>query len=298
MSDKMQLNRQRRQRLSDAETAERMLQAGVRFVAEEGLSLSLEHLQMEELIQAAGVSRTSSYRRWPTKSLFAADLLLRLAQATELSADIPGLSAALSAIPDGVFADLGSEQGRRNAVVEILRVVIEADFLGMLNSAQWRSYISLRAAFTGLPDGELRSRVAEALSATEDRFAGARAITFRSLVELMGYRIRRPDPAAWEQLSLTLGAVSTGLLIRAYSDPDAVTRTTERAAFESSLEAPWSSSTLATVGVFLDAVEPDPAAVWSAERITAVRAHLEDIDETLSRILSTGTAGNAPLQGQ
>ena len=61
-----------------------MLDAGARLIAAQGLSLSLEHVSMEELISDAGVSRTSSYRRWPTKDLFAADLLLHLARNTRL----------------------------------------------------------------------------------------------------------------------------------------------------------------------------------------------------------------------
>lgn len=269
------------------ETEARMLDAGVRFVADQGLSLSLEHLSMEELIQAAGVSRASSYRRWPTKDLFAADLLLKLAMATELSGDIPGLPGALAAIPEEAFASLDTEQGRRNAVVEVLRVVMDTDFLAMLRSADWRSYIALRAAHIGLPDGELRVRVADALSQTERRFTGTRAAAFEVLAELAGYRLRRPDPQAWQRLSLTVGAVATGMLIRGYSDPEAVIGTSELAAFGCTIPAHWSTSTLASVGILLDAVEPDPAVVWDAGRVAALRARVGDAAGTVQKVLAS-----------
>lgn len=289
VTEGMQLRRNpgRRQRLTDAQTEARMLDAGVRLVAEQGLSLSLEHLSMEELIQTAGVSRASSYRRWPSKDLFTADLLLTLAGATELSGDIPGLPEALAAIPEEVFAHLDTEQGRRDAVVEVLRVVTDIDFLTMLHSADWRSYIALRAAHIGLPDGELRTRVAEALSETERRFTGTRAAAFEVLAELVGYRLRRPDPQAWQRLSLTVGAVATGMLVRGYSDPDAVLGTSELAAFDSTRPAPWSVATLAAVGVLLDAVEPDPAVVWDAERVAALRARVGDAAGTIQKVLAS-----------
>lgn len=287
MTDKLQVQRRRRPRLSDAETEERMLDAGLSFVAEQGLSLSLEHLQMEELIQAAGVSRTSSYRRWHTKSHFAADLLIRIAQATDLSGDVPGLAEALESLPNDLLANLDTDPGRRDATVEVVRVVMDTDFRAMLESADWRAYIALRAAYIGVLDGELRARVADALTATERRFTGRRSQAFRALTELLGYRLREPTGTAWEQLSLTLNAVATGMLIHAYSDPTAVTETTERAAFGSTRKAAWSPATHAEAGIVFAAIEPDPDIEWSAERIAALRARLTHAAATIEGIRST-----------
>ncbi|MDN6024977.1 hypothetical protein [Bifidobacterium mongoliense] len=290
MTDKMQVRPRRRPRLSDAETEERMLNAGLSFVAEQGLSLSLEHVQMEELIQAAGVSRTSSYRRWPTKSLFAADLLIRIAQATDLSGDVPGLPEALESIPSTLLARLGTPQGRRDATVEVLRIVMGTDFTAMLASTEWRAYIALRAAYIGVLDGELRTRVARALSETERRFTKRRSQTFHALAKLLGYRLRDPATTTWEQISLTLNAVATGMLIHAYSDPAAVTDTTERTAFGSTYPAKWSPATHAEAGVILSEWEPDPDIEWSPERITTLRARLTDATSTLNSILATRDA--------
>jgi len=261
-----------------------MLQAGVRFVAEQGLSLSLEHLSIEELIQAAGVSRTSSYRRWPTKDLFGADLLLLLASATELSGEIAGLSDALASIDLELLKSIDTEQGRRDAVVAILRVVMETDFLAMLDSTEWRQYTALRAAHVGLPDSDLRERVASELRDAERRFTQARATALQVLTSLVGYRLRCPDADAWERLSLTLGAVSTGMLVRGYSDPEAVRSTTTLSPFGSSVAAPWSVATLASVGILLDSVEPDPTLMWDEARIAALRARVADIEGTIRHV--------------
>lgn len=264
-----------------------MLNAGMNFVAEQGFSLSLEHLQMEELIRVAGVSRTSSYRRWPTKNFFAADLLIRIAQATDLSRDVPGLPEALKSIPAQMLDDLNSPEGRHDVAVEVLRTVVDADFAAMLESSQWRAYIALRAAFTGALGDELRAHVANALSDTERRFTRQRAQTFHALTGLLGYRLRDPLTTSWDQLSLTLNAVATGMLIHAYSDPAAVTDKKKITPFGSSHLAAWNPATLAEVGAILGAIEPDPKITWSPEHSAKLQTQLTDAASTLDDILST-----------
>lgn len=279
----------RRPRLSDAETEQRMLDAGVRLVAERGLSLSLEHLSMEELVQDSGVSRTSSYRRWPTKDLFAADLLLRLAHATDLPADLPdGLPGLISDLAElGTRAgDLGSAAARRDLVVAVLRIAVGRDFEAMLGSPAWRTHVALRAAHLGLPDGDLRAQVAAALRDTERRFTERRAAVFAALADLIGYRLTVADARGWLRMSGTLGAVATGLLVRGYADPESVTATTRAAPFGSSTPADWSEATLASVGVLLGAIEPDPTIVWDDARTAALRARLRDPGSALRTLLA------------
>lgn len=162
----MQLRRnpERRRRLSDAETEQRMLDAGTRLVGEQGLSLSLEHISMEELIADAGVSRTSSYRRWPTKDAFAADLLLHIAGQTQLSTDRAPYLDAIRNLPPELTEHLDTAQGRRDVAVEVMRTLAIADFSGSLASPSWRSFVVLRAAHGTLPAGELWDRLTEALT--------------------------------------------------------------------------------------------------------------------------------------
>lgn len=267
----------RRPRLSDAETEARVLAAGAALVAEQGLSLSLEHLAMDDVIHAAGVSRTSSYRRWPSKEHYAADLLLHLAEASELSGDVPGLDEALAALPDAAFADVATAEGRWTALVETLRVLVHTDFVAMLDSADWRTYVVLRGAHVGLPDGTVRARVAQALTATERRFTRTRAAAFETLATATGHRLRPDDPRGWDGLALTVGALTTGLLIRAWSDPADLTSPTDRRAFGATLVSPWTTATLLVAGVFLDAVEADPAVDGDTDRVAEMRDRARDV---------------------
>ncbi|WOQ17266.1 hypothetical protein [Raineyella sp. W15-4] len=294
MTDGLQLrgNPGRRRRLSDVETERLMLEAGRAVVAQEGLSLSLEHVSMEDLIQTAGVSRTSSYRRWPTKDAFAADLLLYIAEHTELSSDFAPYAEAVRTIPAGVLTSLDTEQGRRDAIVEVFRVLTDADYAAALGSQTWRSYQVLRAAHGALPDGELRRRIASALRGTERRFVHYRAAMFAAAAELMGYRLRNPEAFDWRTLAEITSATFTGMAVRGYSDPEAVRTPRSCAPFGSSRTAPWTLPALAAAEVFFAATEPDPEAVWDAARVARAAAQLGDIDATLADLWAGGQSAS------
>src|SRR6202042_1901068 len=70
----------RGRRLSDQQTEQRMLRAAARMISSTGLTVSLEHISLEEVIRAADVSRSTVYRRWPHKDLFFSDLVRELAR--------------------------------------------------------------------------------------------------------------------------------------------------------------------------------------------------------------------------
>src|SRR5674476_636519 len=88
----------RRQRISDGETEQRMLEAALALVESQGLTVSLDHLSLENVIARADVSRSSAYRRWPYKDLFLADLLVAVARDTDLTIEPPGLVDELRAL--------------------------------------------------------------------------------------------------------------------------------------------------------------------------------------------------------
>ena len=282
----------RRPRLSDAETEERMLTAGVEFVRQHGLSLSLEHLSMEDLIKEAGVSRTSSYRRWPTKDQFAADLLLRLARAP-ITSDLGYLVSAIEEIPDEAFAHLDTEQGRLDALVEVERATMVADFAATVGSPRWQAYIVLRAAHIGLPEGEVRTQIAAALRDTERTFTQRRARVFATVAALLGRRLRDPDAVGWDALADAVSATVTGMVVRAWSDPDAATATRPLAPFGTSRVAEWNTAGLAAASLFLDATEPDPAVTWDDARVARLRAALADVAGTLDALWAGATAQSA-----
>ena len=103
-----------------------MLEAALALVESQGLTVSLDHLSLENVIARADVSRSSAYRRWPYKDLFLADLLVAVARDTDLTIEPPGLVDELRALI--ASADLSDAQARRDLLIEALRVSSASEF--------------------------------------------------------------------------------------------------------------------------------------------------------------------------
>jgi AcrR family transcriptional regulator len=273
----------RRVRRSDTETERRMLDAAVALLTERGLTVGVDDLSLEEVIHAAGVARTSVYRRWPSRNLFLADLLVELASTVALG---PGYAT----VPATIVAHLqahrdhppgaSAEQDQRDFLVELLRVIGAADQAEIAASRHWRTRIALHATHLGLPDGELRDRVGAALARSEQRVTESRARVYQRLVPLAGYRlIGEPEPEqGYRQLSLAVGALATGLVVRSLADPEPTRPRHRLRAFGTSREADWSDAGLAQVRLLLSYLEPDPAASpWGPQRIDALIEAVQDM---------------------
>jgi AcrR family transcriptional regulator len=120
----------RRPRLSDHETEQRMLHTATALIDGSGLTVSLDHISFEEVIQQAGVSRSAAYRRWPYKDLFFSDLLKELAQAARPAA-VSGFEASSAAIREIALAHLDwleTPEGRHDLVLELIRLGALNDF--------------------------------------------------------------------------------------------------------------------------------------------------------------------------
>lgn len=270
----------RRPRISDAETGDRMLRAALDLVSERGLTVGLDHLSLEAVIARADVSRASAYRRWPYKDLFLADLLVQVAQDTELSAEPPGLIAEIRALVSAT--DLSDTRARRDLLVGALRISGGAELERLSTSPRWRTYLALSATVTGLPEGPIREAAATAIGAAEDRFAARRERVYRNLAALIGYRTKPgldPD-SAYRLLARTSGAAMTGFIVRELVAPATSARQL-LAPFGSTREAEWSVAEYGLVAVFDAFLEPDPEAAWTDD---AIAERLRRLDDTVEHM--------------
>lgn len=258
-----------------------MLAAALSIVESQGLTVSLDHLSLENVISRADVSRSSAYRRWPYKDLFLADLLVAAARQTELSVEPPGLMDELSALIAG--ADVTNSQARRDLLIEALRLSSGSEFERIWSSPRWRTYVALSATVTGLPPGPIREAAAAAVLDAESRFVSRRARVYRNLATMIGYRIGGgldPD-TGFELMSSTSGAVMTGYVVKALVDQDLATTTRPLAAFGSSTTAEWTVPMYGLTAVFTAFLEPDPDADWTPDAIAARRQMWKQIADTL-----------------
>jgi AcrR family transcriptional regulator len=268
----------RRTRLSDAESARRMLDTALRLVAETGLTVSLEHLSLEEVIRESGVSRTAVYRRWPYKDLFFSDLLAELAAGP---APMEVVESPATALARQVLLDrldlLRTPAGRRELLIELCRQAAMADVDDVTGSPAWRTHVALHATVMGLPDTELRRRVQGGLAAAGARTAARLSARYREGAEALGYRLAPGSGVTVEVLATMGGAVMTGFVVASLAGSEPVAQRFPARPFGAAREAEWTSAALAIAGLLITHLEPDPAVGgdWDDARLDAVRRRLE-----------------------
>jgi AcrR family transcriptional regulator len=255
--------RQRRPRLTDEQTARRVLDAALAMLADGGINVGLDNLRFEDVIRAADVSRTSAYRRWPTRDAFVEDVLVELARDSDLLEVGSSIAARVSAAATALGPATATEAGRRDLLVELLRISLQAEVEAMAASAQFRTNLALRGAFLGVRSPELRTEVVTALTAGEHRATARAAALLSRVVALCGHRLAPPltGPEGFEVVGRSVAAASIGFVLTALAEPAIVTGTHLMAAYGSTRSGEWSVPTLALAGTVMVHVEPDPDAV-------------------------------------
>ncbi len=262
----------RRQRLTDKETERRMLDAAVDMVNRTGLTVSLEHISLEEVIRAAGVARSAAYRRWPYKDLFFSDLLKELAKgATPAIAQAnPEAVAATKEILLEHLDWLRVPNLRPALVAEIFRRRALIELETFRDSAEWRTYIALHATFLSLPDGDLRRQVRESLTESERELTANLAAFFEQTATLIGCRLR-PGMGSYEDVARLTTAASRGMVVMAPANPPLTTHSVHANPFGAPEPATWSQPALALASIATAFIEADPTVEFDDARISAVR---------------------------
>jgi AcrR family transcriptional regulator len=266
----------RRLRLSDRETEQRMLQTAMAMVNRTGLTVSLDHISLEEVIREADVSRSAVYRRWPYKDLFFSDLVKELARsATPTMVDEE--YALIRRIVTERLDWLDTSERRHGLVIELIRQLALLDFETLYGSAQWRTYLALHATFLSLAGGQLRDQVGAALAQSERDHRARVAKAWEFLTELFGYRLRPELGASFEMLAALLDAAMRGLVIQALSEPELPAQRAKASPFGAVSEEEWSLAALGAVSIASAFLEPDPATEWDHERLARLRQGLSSL---------------------
>lgn len=262
----------RRPRLSQEETERRMLVAAVEQINAAGLTVSLDHLSFEAVIQAADVARAAAYRRWPNKQAFHRDLLLALGRAATPRAVVMA-DDAQAVLRDLALADPGrlSEPNYRWwLAAEMLRQGTDLNFRTMHNSPEWRTYLALHATFASLPQAELRAQVQATLAAAQAEFVAVLAQTWAQLSALLGFRLRAQ--LSHEVLAELISASIRGLLVMAMADPDLAEAKVPADPFGRQTGTEWSLAALSCASLAIAFFEPEPDLVWDETHTQAVVA--------------------------
>jgi AcrR family transcriptional regulator len=266
----------RGRRLSDHETERRMLQTAVDMVHRDGLTVSLDHISLEEVIRDADVSRSAVYRRWPYKDLFFSDLVKELARSAT-----PTIVDDELALIRRIVAErldwLDTPGLRHGLVIELIRQLAQFDFEALYGSARWRTYLALHATFLSLADGQLRDQVGEALARSERDHRARVAHSWELLAGLFGYRLRPELGATFETVAALLDAAMRGLVLQALSEPELAAQRAKGSPFGAAAEDEWSLAALGSASIALTFLEPDPAIEWDQKRLARVRQALTSL---------------------
>jgi AcrR family transcriptional regulator len=264
----------RGRRLSDQETEQRMLAAAARMISSTGLTVSLEHISLEEVIREADVARSTVYRRWPHKDLFFSDLVRELARnatPTILAEELELIRRIAAERPDW----LETAERRQALVAELFRQLSLLDFQVLSGSPAWRTYLALHATFLSLTHEELRRQVQAALAQSEREHIAAVARAWQYLTGLLGYRLRPELGVTFADLAAVLDATMRGLVIMALSMPELAGLRTRARPFAAAGAAEWSLPALGLAGLASAFIEPDPDITWDRQRVAAVRQDLQ-----------------------
>src|SRR5215470_4275668 len=266
----------RGRRLSDQETERRMLQAAAAMVNRAGLTVSLDHISLEEVIRDADVSRSAVYRRWPYKDLFFSDLVKELARSATPTIVDDELALIRRIVAERL--DWLDTPGRRHGlVIELIRQLAPFDFEALYGSARWRTYLALHATFLSLADGQLRDQIGEALARSERDHRARVGRAWEHLAGLFGYRLRPELGATFETVAALLDAAMRGLVLQALSEPELACRRAKGRPFGAAAEDEWSLAALGAASIALTFLEPDPAIEWDDARLARVRQSLTSL---------------------
>jgi AcrR family transcriptional regulator len=266
----------RGRRLSDRETEQRMLQTAVAMVHRDGLTVSLDHISLEEVIRDADVSRSAVYRRWPYKDLFFSDLVKELARSATpevIDDELALIRRIVAERPDW----LDTSELRHSLMIELIRQLALFDFQALYGSARWRTYLALHATFLSLADGQLRDQIGAALARSERDHRARVARAWELLAGLFGYRLRPELEASFETLAALLDATMRGLVIQALAEPELAAHQTQARPFGAATSDRWSLAALGIASTSTAFLEPDPATEWDEQRLARVRHSLSNL---------------------
>lgn len=207
----------RPERVPAEEVRRRMLEAGRELAIESGAALTIEHLRVEEIIQRARVPRSSAYRMWPYREEYIDDLLCYLAGAGNWFNDRPVFDPETFTVLKQAVEDnrelIGSPEGRRALLCEIVRLTVAQNYAALTESGTWRLHMALSATLGSTRSGEARQKIAAALEESQRVSRDSLVAVFGFLAAELGLRMRHPA-ATIEHMQLAGGLLVQSVALR------------------------------------------------------------------------------------
>ncbi|MFG6446437.1 hypothetical protein ACFXQA_14335 [Microbacterium sp. P07] len=183
------------------------------------MTVSLHHLNMEELIRHVGVPRSSAFAAFGGKEELLTELMVQLLDAEDgapagfFPETVRVANESMTQHAGRMLRSDGTRDPAGSAAVlrEVVRVTLRQNVEDTASSAQWRTFLALAATVPSLPAGR-RERVAEALRAAEARFSDGMTEFYAVAFVQMGLR---PRPGVqWRHVVTAGAAIVEGIVSR------------------------------------------------------------------------------------
>ncbi|WP_237160162.1 TetR/AcrR family transcriptional regulator [Mycobacteroides abscessus] len=247
----------KRARLTAEELREHLLDTAVEILSQSGgLTVSLAHLNMEELIRIANVPRSSVYREWKTKEAFYIDLMAKMVEPSldqGAAWDQETIDVAVAVI--GQYHErLHTADGRRAVLGEAARLAVRQNFEAVSQSLAWRTSTALAATLPALEEGD-RERLLAALRQAETHFIDKMAAFYEQMMPILGLRPKAPFDL--RTFTATASSMIEGLISRSRTNPDVVNHTIMLPGIDGDF-VEWHLSAIGYLAILDTMIETDP----------------------------------------
>lgn len=219
-----------------------------------GLSVSMAHLNMEELIRIADVPRSSVYRAWGSKEAFYVDLMERMVEPGPEGSYADEVAAAAQDVLEQHRDRLVTPADRRAVFCEVVRCAVTRSFHGVARSLAWRSFTALAVAAPTL-GAEDRERILAALDRSHSRIIARVSDVYTEVLSRVGMRMR--DGFDIRTFMLTGSSAMDGLIRLGITDPHTVASRTVRPGLDGE-PVEWELPATAFLAIADAMVELDP----------------------------------------
>ena len=230
-----------------------MLDKAIDRIRTEGLQLDYANLELEDLIRAAGVPRSTVFRIWPDRGAFIGDVVRALFEADpgfESGFDDETLRLREQTIADaaaGTGTGTGTPDGRRASLAAVIRHTAAHNIMAVEASVTWRAYRTLCAAMVSGDTVTGGEGIRTLLHEIQERYTDRMASLYSRLNAALGLRMR--DGLTERDLALAIMGVIDGVSDHRRIDPSAFDRPRVVATGSEEPES-WHLAGLAVLGVY------------------------------------------------
>lgn len=253
--------RGRRPELTEDQIRESMLGAAAQLLDERGgLTLSLDHLLLEDVIRKAGVSRGAVYRLWRRKDFFYADLLEHLAGTSwrdTAAFDQETFDLAESTVREHVDL-LQTPDGRRRVLEMAVRKAVARNLYAMSQSAEWRASLALSATLVSFSEEQshLRDRILNRLRESDERFIREISSFYERMAFVLGLKLRNGIDGDFSSLAILGASIMEGLSVRQMIVPEILSREHSMDSNNEHGNGPWTLPALGFLALLDALTEP------------------------------------------